>query len=387
MTAYLQGIRVIDFSIMLPGPYCSMLLGDLGAEIIKIEQPPAGDPARTMIPGYFESLNRNKNSLTLNLKSAQGKEIFCRLVRTADILLEGFRGGVLKRLGFGYDQLREINPRIIYCSIAGYGQDTPWHSKPGHDINYLGVAGVLSLSGAPDGPPEYTTGIAVTDLNASLFALSSMLAALLYREKTGHGNCIEVAIADVGVSLMANRIGEFFARGKPSKSQQMGRAAHGVFETKDGKYITLAAAEGHFWQRLCEVLELKDLAQEQRFSSLMERSKYRKEINERLAEVFRTRPQEEWLYLLGKADIPCGPVNTIEDLLNDSYITSRQLIVSQDHPQLGNIWQIAFPVKFFLDQPQITRPAPSLGEHNQEILLSLGYKEEEIKIFKDERVI
>lgn len=387
MKGYLPEIKVIDFSIMLPGPYCSMLLGDLGADVVKIEQPPAGDPARNMIPGYFESLNRNKRSLTLDLKSPQGKEIFCQLIRSADILLEGFRGGVLKRLGFGYDQLQELNPKIIYCSIAGYGQDSPWASNPGHDINYQGVAGILSLSGAPDGPPEYTTGIAAADLTASLFALSSMMAALFYREKTGQGNCIEVAIADVAVSLMSNRIGEFFARGKPSKSQQMGRAAHGVFETKDGKHITLAAAEEHFWNRLCQVLDLKDLVYDQRFSSTLNRAQYRKEINERVAQALSTRDQREWLEILGKADIPCGPVNTIEDLLHDPYILARELILSQEHSPLGNIWQVAFPVKFLRGQPQIKHPAPSLGQHNQEILLSLGYKDEEIAILLEEKVI
>jgi len=387
MTAYLQDIRVIDFSIMLPGPYCSMLLGDLGAEVIKIEQPPDGDPARIMIPGYFESLNRNKKSLTLDLKSVPGKEIFCQLIRSADILLEGFRGGVLKRLGFGYDQLLQINPRIVFCSIAGYGQDSPWASRPGHDINYQGVAGGLSLSGAPDGPPDYTIGVAAADLTASLFALSSIIAALFHREKTGKGNCIEVAIADVAVSLMSNRIGEFFARGKPSKSQQMGRAAAGVFETKDGKYITLAAAEEHFWKRLCQVLDLKELSQDQRFSSTLNRSKYRKEINERLAEVFRTREQKEWSNILEKADLPWGPVNTIEDLPNDPYISSRQLVLPQEHPSLGNIWQVAFPVKFLSEQPEIKHPAPSLGQHNREILNSLGYRDEDMAIFKEEKII
>lgn len=387
MSAYLQDIKVIDCSIMLTGPYCSMLLSDLGAEVVKIEQPPGGDSARAMIPGYFESLNRNKKSLTLNLKSAQGKEIFSRLVGSADVLLEGFRGGVLQRLGFGYDRLREINPRIIYCSIAGYGQDSPLESRPGHDINYQGIAGVLSLSGEPDGPPDYTIGVAAADLTASLFALSSILTALFYREKTGSGNCIEVAIADVAVSLMSNRIGEFFARGKPSKEEQMGRAAHGVFETKEGRYITLAAAEEHFWKRLCQALDLKDLAQDPRFSSTINRGKHRKEINERLAEIFKNRKQKEWLDLLGKADIPCGPVNTIEDLLSHPYILSRQLIRPQEHPVLGNIWQVAFPVKFLLDQPQINYPAPSLGQHTREILLSLGYRDEDIGMFKGEDVI
>lgn len=387
MTAYLQDIRVLDCSMMLTGPYCSMLLADLGAEVVKIEQPTGGDSARAMIPGYFESLNRNKKSLTLNLKSAQGKEIFSRLARSADILLEGFRGGVLKRLGLGYDRLQEINPRIIYCSIAGYGQDSPLESRPGHDINYQGVAGVLSLSGAPDGPPDYTIGVAAADLSASVFALSSILAALFYREKTGRGNCIEVAIADVAVSLMSNRIGEFFARGKPSKEEQMGRAAHGVFETKEGKYITLAAAEDHFWKRLCQALDLKDLAQDPKFSSTIQRGKYRKEINERLSETFKIREQKEWLGILEKADIPCGTVNTMEDLLNDPYILSRQLILPQEHPSLGNIWQVAFPVKFLLEQPQIKHPAPSLGQHNREILLSLGYRDEDLEMFKGADVI
>jgi crotonobetainyl-CoA:carnitine CoA-transferase CaiB-like acyl-CoA transferase len=387
MTSFLEDIRVIDFSIMLPGPYCGMLLGDLGAEVVKIEQPPRGDPARTMIPGYFESLNRNKKSMILNLKSDQGKEIFCQLIRSADILLEGFRGGVLKRLGFGYDQLQALNPKIIYCSIAGYGQDSPLASRPGHDINYQGIAGILSLSGAPDGPPDYTIGVAAADLTASLFALSSIMTALYYRERTGKGNCIEVAIADVAVSLMSNRIGEFFARGKPSKAQQIGRAAAGVFETRDGKYITLAAAEEHFWKRLCQVLGLRDLAQDQRFSSTLNRSNHRREINTRLAEVFREREQKEWLEILGKADIPWSPVNTIEDLLNDPYMRSRQLIFSQEHPSMGNVWQVAYPVKFLPEQPQVKYPAPSLGEHNREILGSMGYRDKDMDLFKGEGII
>nr|HID59429.1 CoA transferase [Desulfobacterales bacterium] len=383
----LEGIRILDLSQLLPGPFCSMLLGDLGAEIVKIE-PPGGDPARTMLtPGYFESINRNKKSIVLDLKNRLSKSVFFSLVETADIVIEGFRPGTVKRLGIDYKAVRSVNHGIIYCSISGYGQSGPYRNRPGHDINYAGVAGIISLCGEPDGPPSASYGVAIVDLSSALFATISILAAIRARDKTGRGEYIDVSMTDAAVSLMINRIPEYFLPDGLLKEKPSARGSYGVFRTKDDKYITLGVAEDHFWLRLCKVMDRDDLKEDPRFSSWIDRNKNRKELIPILEEFFLQRTKEECIRLLVDADIPCGPVNSIEEIFRDEHLSYRKIFDETDHPNIGKVKQVLFPVRFSETSTRIRSPAPSLGEHTEEILKDLGYTKDQIENFRVKKVI
>jgi len=369
----LTGIKVVDLTNLLPGPFCTMILSDLGAEVIKIERPPLGDPIRKIMPGVYEAVNRNKKSLSLNLKNEKAKEVLLKLIKQGDVLIEGFRPGVLERLGFGYKEVRNFNEKIIYCSISGYGQGGPYTSLPGHDINYLGLSGVLSISGDPKGPPAPWGGVQVADLCVSMYAVVSIIAALHGREKSGQGDYLDVSMADCLLAWAGPRIGEYYGSGKPSKEKFMGRGAYGAFQTKDGKYLTIGCVEEEFWRNLCNLLGREDLIQKEEYSNWHSRNAHADEINSILQKFFLEKNKDEWLTLLKKADVPCGPVNFFEDLNNDPHISSKELIYYYDNKPL-----IAFPVKFEKTKPRKVRVIPKAGEHNTEILTSLGYSREEM---------
>ena len=370
----LAEIRVVDLTNLLPGPYCTMVLADLGAEVIKIERPPAGDPIRSAFPGIFETVNRNKKSLSLDLRQVEGKAVLTKLIERSDVLLEGFRPGVLEKLGFGYEQVRSINERIIYCSISGFGQSGPYRDVPGHDVNYLAVSGVLSISGNPDGPPAAWGGVQVADLSTSMYAAVSVLAALRAREQTGQGDYLDIAITDCVLSWLGPRMGEYYGRGKPPKSEFMGRGAYGAFAARDNKHIVVGALENHFWQNLCRALDLGEMAQRKEYGTWPQRMERAGEINAVLREHFLTKDSAEWLAILQKADVPCCLVNSIDDLSGDAHLAARGMI----HLQEGRP-QVSFPVKFNHTQIAEAGLAPQVGEHNKEILAGLGYGPEEIE--------
>jgi crotonobetainyl-CoA:carnitine CoA-transferase CaiB-like acyl-CoA transferase len=371
----LAGIKVIELANMLPGPFCTLILADLGAEVIKIERPPLGDPIREIMPGAFESINRNKKSLCLDLKDDKAKEVLTNLIKQSDALIEGFRPGVADKLGFGYEKVRVFNERIIYCSISGYGQSGPYASLPGHDVNYLGVSGVLSISGDPQGPPAPWGGVQIADLCTSMYAALSITASLLAREKSGQGDYLDVSMADCLLSWAGPRLGEYFSRGKPVKGKFMNRGAYGAFQTKDGKYLALACVEDIFWKNLCRLLEREDLAQKKEYQSWSGRNAHANEINSILSKYFLEKDRAEWMTLLKNADIPCSPVNSFEELNHDPQISSKDLIHYRN-----NIPLVTFPVKFAKIKPEKIKTAPKLGEHNPEILVSLGYKENILQI-------
>jgi crotonobetainyl-CoA:carnitine CoA-transferase CaiB-like acyl-CoA transferase len=379
MTLPLEGIRVIDSAHQYPGPYCSMLLGDLGAEIIKVERPGIGDPAR-ILPGFFGSINRNKKSLTLDLKKPESGDILRRLVERSDVLTEGFRPGVAGKIGLGYDSLRKINPRLIYCSISGYGQEGPYRDLPGHDLNYMAMSGMLGCFKDPEGN-LISPGIAIGDLSSGMFAAIGIMAALAAREKTGRGQFVDVSMFDGLVSWMGTLLGTYSTK---APFGVMDDAGYGIFKASDGKPFTLGIAhENWFWDRLCAVTGLEA------FQGLdaTQRRVRREELSARLRGVFSGKTREEWIRVLVDADVPVAPVKTPDEVVRDPHVVSRGMI-QEKSPRLGGLdLQVNFPVKLFDTPAEIRMPPPGLGEHNREILQWLGYSPQQIEQFGKEGVI
>ena len=376
----LHGIKIVDLSIQIPGPYCSMILGDLGAEVIKIEQPGIGDFARAL-PHLFNGINRNKKSVILELKSPKGKEILYKLVAHADIVLEGFRPGVAKKLGIDYARLKGINPRIIYCSISGYGQNGPYKNISGHDINYQGVAGLLSLTEDLQAGADLS-GLPLADIAGSMFAAISILTAIVDRAKTGRGQYIDVSMA-AGVFSWAGA-SLFTALKELNNSESLYIPHYGIFQTKDDEFITLGIVhEQHFWENLCAVIDLGEMKN----LNLMERIARREEIVSALQSAFMTKSREEWLSLLHEADVPCGPVLTMEESFADPQIRHRQMVFELEHPVEGTIKQRAFPARFSDTELKRDMPPPLYGQHTDEILTGLGYTRDDIKKLREEKVV
>ncbi len=364
----LNGIRVLDLAPLLPGAFAAMWLGDLGADVIKIEAPEAnftrliGDLEEGLGP-YFASINRNKRSVVLDLKTAAGQEALRRLAATADILLEGFRPGVMARLGADYPTLRAVNPRLIYCSITGFGQDGPYRDAAGHDLTYLGLAGLLTYNRCGEGPP-HPLPVQVADLGGGTMpALTAILAALYHRERTGEGQYIDVAMLDGSLAwlyylLPLSRRPDLAETGQGMLTG--GALAYNVYETADGRFLAVAALEPHFWAAVCEVLGRPDLAD----CGLNPEPG----AAERLAEVraiFRSRTFAEWLSVLDPVRTACGPVNTLEEMLGDPQVVHRRIVD-------GDAGQIAFPARLAATPATIRRPPPRLGEHTEEILREIG---------------
>jgi crotonobetainyl-CoA:carnitine CoA-transferase CaiB-like acyl-CoA transferase len=376
----LDGVKVVDLSIQIPGPYCSMILADLGAEVTKIEQFGIGDFAR-MLPHLFNGINRNKKSMILELKSLKGKDILYKLAEHADIVLEGFRPGVATRLGVDYATLKGINPKIIYCSITGYGQDGPYRDISGHDINYQGVSGLLSLTEDLKERADLS-GLPLADIAGGMFAAISILTALINRAKTNAGEYIDVSMAAgvfswVGTSLLSALKGV-------NTSESLYIPHYGIFRTKDDKFITLGIIhEEHFWKNLCSVIELGGM----RNLNLMERIARREEVLRALQSAFMTKTREEWISLLHEADVPCGPVLTIEESFSDPQIMHRNMTFEMEHPVEGKIKQRAFPAIFSDTRLQKNVPPPLYGQHTDEILRDLGYTKDDIMKLREEKVI
>lgn len=387
----LSGITVLDLTRLLPGPFCSLLLADFGAEVIKVEQPGAGDYMRWYPPlvgdtgGMYLLLNRNKKSFTLDLSKPAGKEIFFRLARVADVVLEGFRPGVARKLGVDYEALAEANPRIVYCSISGYGQDGPYAGQPGHDINYLGYAGVLGMTGNAGGPPV-VPGVQIADIGGgALTAAAGILLALLARERTGRGQFVDVAMLDGVISWLPTLAGGYFAGGEvPARGKTWltgGYACYGVYQTKDGGYVSLGALETHFWERLCRYLGREEFIRWQFAEEKQE------EMRSFLEGVFLSRSRDEWVKIFREIDTCGGPVYNLAEVFEDPQVRHREMVFSLEHPRLGRIKQLGFPVKLSATPARVRLAPPDLGEHTKEILSRLGYPEEQIENFRREGVV
>jgi len=388
----LNGLRVLDLTRLLPGAFCSQILADMGAEVVKIEEPTAGDYNRTFPPmaktesGSFLLLNRNKKSLALNLKTVAGKEIFGRLVRDADIVLEGFRPGVMDRLGLGFEQLQKINPRLIYCAISGYGQDGPYRLAPGHDLNYMAIAGTLQLFGTAGGGP-IVPGLSVADVGGgSLMAVAGILAAVIARGRTGEGQFIDISMTDGAVSWLAlHGADQLFGGIEPRGGERplIGQApCYNVYRCADERYVALGIIEPHFWERFCKAVDAHDLLAEQWPTDAAAERQFA-----RLRTLFAAKPRDTWVRDLAKADIPFTAVHSVAEATADPQLMHREMFLEVEHPLEGTIPQLGFPIKMSATPCAIYSAPPRLGEHSDALLATIGYDAQAIAALRSEGVI
>ena len=392
----LTGIRVLDCSRILAGPYCTMMLGDMGAEVIKVEQPGVGDGSRHWGPpwvesesAYFQSVNRNKKSLTLNLKHPEGQVIFKKLAATADVLVENFMPGAMKKMGLDHETLSTGHPGLVYCSITGYGQNGPYRDRPGFDFMIQAQGGIMSITGPVGGPP-YKVGVAIVDITAGLFASNAILAALHYRDLTGRGQYIDIALLDTQIAWLVNVAHNYFTTGQPPT--RYGNAhpnivPYEVLPTHDG-YLALAIGTDAQYQRFCEVTGRPDLWEDKRFQTNAGRVEHRDELIPILEDLFRRRISADWIELLVDQKIPVGPINDIPTLFNDPQVAAREMVQEIEHPTLGCIRQLG-PVPKFMKTPATIRKAPPLlGEDTDAILgEELGYSNADLSRLRSEGAI
>lgn len=387
----LDGIRVLDLSRLLPGPFATQILADFGADVIKIEDIRTGDGFRTAAPVVngmslrHVALNRNKRCLALNLKSAEGREVFLRMARDAHVVLEQFRPGVMKRLCLDYEAVQAVNPSIVYCSLSGFGQDSPYRGLAAHDPNYLSLAGVLSLIGAREGPPALS-GVQLADNTAALLTAVGILIALRRAEGSGVGEYLDMALFDSAVGTAVTAACTYFGTGQ---SPQRGDERHtgrypmaDIYETADGGYVTVAAIENHFWQNLCRALGHEEWIQLQ----YVEGEKA-EEIRQELRTIFRSRTRDEWFEILKDADVCLAPVLDLGEALESEPARVRGIVISHDHPVVGSTQVMATPIKFRNVETDVRIPAGRLGEHTWELLRELGYAENEILSFGKEEIV
>jgi crotonobetainyl-CoA:carnitine CoA-transferase CaiB-like acyl-CoA transferase len=391
----LAGYRVLDLARILSGPYCTMMLGDFGAEIIKVERPGAGDDTRHWGPpfvagesAYYLSINRNKRSITVDFGQEAGREIVYALARTADVAIENFRPGTADRIGIGYERLRQENPRIVYCSISGFGQEGPYRDYPGYDALAQAMSGMMSISGEPDGTPM-KHGMSIADIGAGMWAAFAIVSALLARERTGEGQAIDISLLDAQLSWLTYAAGNFFATGEnPGRfgSAHPSIVPYQPFATADG-YLMLAVGNDRLWQRFCDIVGEPELATQPGFATSAERVINREAVIDRIAAIMRKRTTEEWLRMLGEAGIPAGPINTVAQALTDPHVLAREVVVTLDHPMAGQVRATGIPAKLSATPGEVQSAPPLLGEHTDEVLGSLGYGARDIARLRDDGVI
>ncbi|MGW8180954.1 MAG: CaiB/BaiF CoA transferase family protein [bacterium] len=391
----MKGIRVLDLSRVLAGPFCSMNLSDLGAEVVKVEIPNSGDDTRGYPPfingvsSYYMSLNRGKKSITVDLKSDEGVEIVHKLAAKSDIILENFRPGVTQRLGIDYETLKKINPKLIYCSISSFGQSGPYAQWPGYDLIIQGMSGLMGITGEKGRTPM-RVGVAVEDINAGLHAVIEILAALRVRDQFGVGQYLDVSMIDAGVSWMTYVAGNYFATGVVP--ERMGGAHPSIvpyqtFQTGDGKYILIAGGNDRLFATLCKILGLESLIEDPEYKTNDMRVKNREILIPIIEEAFMSKPRDHWLDKLREAGFPCAPVYTMDEVFSDKQVQHRNMLVTMEHPKAGTIKQIGTPFKFSVSSTDLSLYPPELSEHTDEVLGELGYSESEIKALREKGII
>ncbi|MDP7503819.1 MAG: CoA transferase [Nitrospinota bacterium] len=396
MTAPLDGLRVLDLSRILAGPFCTMMLGDMGAEVIKVEHPKGGDDTRSWPPfydggesTYFQSVNRNKKSLTLDLKAEEGKRILRKLVEKSDIFLQNFRPGAIERLGLGYEEMSALNPRLIYASVSGYGQTGPNRERPAYDILLQAEGGLMSITGEADGI-SCKTGIALADLTTALFAIQGILLAVIAREKTGRGQFIDMAIQDGQAALMSHAAGNFFGTGVPPG--RMGNRHPSIcpyrdFTCSDGALI-VAAANDSLWDRFARAIGRADLADDPRWKTNDDRVKGREELEAEIDKILAEKTRAEWGEIVSGAGVPCGPVKNIGEVASDPQVLHREMVIEMEHAKTGTLRMMGIPVKLSDTPGEVKLPPPILGEHTGEILGDLlGEPGERIAALRESGVI
>ena len=371
----LHGLRVLDLSRVLAGPYCTMVLGDLGADVIKVE-PPDGDETRAWGPpfaggesAYYLCVNRNKRGMTVNLKTEEGRDIVRKLAGRSDVLVENFRPGTLARFGLDYETLRSGSPGLVYCSISGFGQTGPLRDRPGYDFMIQAMGGLMSFTGEPDGEPM-KVGVAVTDITAGLYAVIAILAALQARTVSGEGQYLDISLFDSQLGWLANVASNFLVSG--NLPNRYGNAHANIvpyqsFRASDG-YFALAVGNDKQFARLCNLIGRPELASDVRFATNTARVNHREELIPLLETVFPSRRADEWLSALEEAEIPCGPINTLDKVFAEPQVAAREMLIEMEHPTVGTLPLVGSPLKFSQTPVTYHRPPPRLGEHTDEIL-------------------
>ncbi len=387
----LEGMRVLDCTQVMAGPFCTMLLADMGADVIKVEKPDGGDDTRRMGPPFihgesaaFLMINRNKRSIVVDLKTPQGVEALRRMARQADVFVQNFRPGTLERLGLGYQQLRELAPAIIYCTISGFGSTGPYRDRGGFDLVAQGMSGLMSVTGMP-GLSPIKVGVPITDLNAGMYAACGILCAYVHRLKTGQGQMVDTSLLEGGIAYTIWESAIFFATGQvpgPLGSAHRLSAPYQAFATSDG-YINVGAANQANWERLCRAIGRPDLLEDPRFATGADRITHLQELVAALEAVFATRSTGHWLEVLEKAGVPAGPIYDLSDVYSDPQVRARDMVVELEHPRAGRTRNIGIPVKLSGTPGAIRRPAPGLGQHTDEVLASFGFTPDEAARLRD----
>ena len=387
----LKGIRVLDLSRVLAGPYCTMVLGDLGAEVIKVE-PPEGDETRGWGPpfaggesAYYLCVNRNKRDIVINLKTDEGKSILRELARQSDVLVENFRPGTLEKFGLDFETLHRLNPKLIYCSITGFGQTGSMKDKPGYDFMIQASGGLMSITGEPDGEPM-KTGVAVVDLFAGQNAIIAILAALQARTFTGEGQHLDIALFDSQLGWLANVASNYLISGKLPKRHGNAHAnivPYQSFQANDG-WFAIAVGNDRQFVRLCELIEKPEISVDEKFATNSARVQNREEIIALLASVFKMNSVVEWLRKLDEAEIPCGPINNFDQVFSMPQVAEREMLVKMEHPTIGSLPLVGSPLKMSDTPVEYRLPPPLMGEHTEDVLIHvLGYSAEMVKELQD----
>ncbi|MBI2165627.1 MAG: CoA transferase [Chloroflexi bacterium] len=382
----LDGMVVLDLTQMLSGPFCTLLLADMGADVVKIEKPPMGDDSRTFgtykIKGEsapFLMVNRNKRGVVLNLKAPEGKETLKRMVKKADVLVENFRPGTMDSLGLGYEALKEANSTLIYCAISGFGQTGPYRDRGGFDLVAQGMSGLMSLTGFPDSPPV-KMGVAVTDLNAGILGSQGILCAYVQKLKSGEGQMVDTSLLEAGVAYTFWEAAIFFSTGEvgqPMGSAHRLSAPYQALKAKD-RYFTMGAANQPNWERMCHAIGRADLMEDPRFRTNVDRLSNYQELAAVLEQELSKKPADYWLALLERAGVPAGPIYTVDEVYRDPHLLERGMITEVEHPTAGRLQQLGIPVKLSLTPGRVRRSAPLLGQHTVEVLHEFGFAREEV---------
>ena len=395
MENLLYGMRVLDLTRVLAGPYSTMILADLGAEVIKVELPEVGDESRFFGPfqngesAYFSSVNRGKKSITIDLRTSQGSDIVRRLLKDCDVLVENFRPGSMDRFGLGYDQLSRSHPHLVYASISGFGQTGPYANRPAYDVIIQAMGGISSITGNP-GESPVRVGSSIADLSAALFGAIGILAAWGNAKGTGLGQHVDVSMLDCQMAMLENAIARYYIEDSipgPIGSRHPTITPFQFFRASDG-YIVLAVGNERLWNQLCCTLDANELITDSRFVDNVSRSANQQDLERILQEYFIRHSVEYWLENLGGEGIPCGPIQDIEQICNDPQIAEREMLIEIEHPIAGLQKMPNSPLKFSRSKIELTTPSPILGEHTEEILRSmLGIKEEELDVLRSEQII
>lgn len=391
----LQGLKILDLTRVLAGPYCTMVLGDLGAEIIKVEAPIKGDDSRQFGPyqngesAYFMSLNRNKKSITLNLKKPEGKEILKALVKEVDVIIENFRPGTMEKLGLGYDVLKTVNPKIIYAASSGFGHTGPYSQRPAYDGVVQAMGGIMSITGAKDGEPT-RVGPSIGDIAAGLFTAIGVLSALNCRNEKGIGQKVDVAMLDCQVAMLENAIARYVVTKevpKPSGNRHTSIVPFEPFDTKDSKLV-IAVGNDSLWLKFCEVCNLNEIAKREEFATNPQRNKHYEMLRPIIASKMMEKTTHEWQVLLDQAGIPNGPINYVDKVLEDEQVIAREMIVEVEHPVAGKLKMPGVAIKLSETPGSIQTAAPLLGEHSADILKTyLNFDDEKIKQLIEDGVL